>query len=77
MKNVFTFWKIFRAIWPEVKALIHHIQNMLPKDEHVPAAKHILKEGQHMVNGDNHTILVNTWNHEREKQLQDFDLENY
>lgn len=77
MKNAFTFLRILRAIWPEVKALIHHIQHMLPEEEHVPALKHVLKESKQMVDTDKHAIIVGGWPRAREHQLEDFDLENF
>lgn len=46
---MFHWIKVVWNIWPELMALIHHVKEQLPSEQHVAAVKHVLRESKALV----------------------------
>ena len=49
MKTVLIAIRMIVAIWPDVMALVKHIQELIPKDEQKEAIKHVVVQGKKLI----------------------------
>lgn len=72
MKTLLLTIKIFFAVWPDVIALVNHIKQLLPKDQHHAAVNQLIKDGKIIINKDDAASHVKE---QLKTQLEIFDGE--
>ena len=61
------------AIWPDIMALVKHIQSMIPKEEQEAAVKHVIVQGKKLIHETPTKIEIHQF--KTRTQLQMFDDE--
>ncbi len=75
MKTLITAIKMIISIWPDVMALVRHIQALIPKDEQKEAIKHVVVQGKKLIHEAPAKVELHQFKTRAKTQLEMFDGE--